>query len=510
MSKQRVDEQGMGPLEKGRKRYQEKDYKSALRSFHEGYLRCAKVLQSKGENDLALKIYQRGLSKVQITGADNERQKLQSFYNKLRQAQNPGKSLDPLEFLPLELAQMVVENLELRDRVICLAVTKSWKRLLESSHKSTRKPVSFNALKLHLKRSNYTLDRAIISTKAYFDVKRFEYLFRTCKRLSTLEICGSGVIGDTLVSALPRAKCLETISCGVNCEISLRTVQTVLRTCQETLREATFLRVKGSMAGFVPNSWPELRRLRILNLRCFGDAILEINGLRDSIPNIKSLTLTYWDYATRDPNPDLSSLKEIETLSLTNSHLRVMPLFPPSLKNLKISHNRQLGAYVPGNETYDLPHLESFDCSGSALTNLVVKAFTLQSIKAGTLKRLYIGDRLTEYMPGTPVEDEYPASNSVEELSIASMILREKRLMEIVALYPNLQRLDVSGTKITGVAVKQLVQMGIRWLKLDECSEVSPDAVDYARGKGVDVQFNFPSRSGRLGSFRDASYAGVI
>jgi F-box/TPR repeat protein Pof3 len=44
-------------------------------------------------------------------------QKLQSLYNKLRQAQDPGKSLDPLQFLPLELAQMVIENLGMRDRV---------------------------------------------------------------------------------------------------------------------------------------------------------------------------------------------------------------------------------------------------------------------------------------------------------------------------------------------------------------------------------------------------------
>ena len=89
-------------------------------------------MQLKGENELALKIYERGLNKVKI-GADNQRpvrspeflllawsnvaQKLQSMYTKLRQAQNPGKSLDPLEFLPLELAQMVIENLGMRDRV---------------------------------------------------------------------------------------------------------------------------------------------------------------------------------------------------------------------------------------------------------------------------------------------------------------------------------------------------------------------------------------------------------
>ena len=38
----------------------------------QGYLRCAKVLQLKGEKELALKIYERGLKKVKI-GMDKDR-----------------------------------------------------------------------------------------------------------------------------------------------------------------------------------------------------------------------------------------------------------------------------------------------------------------------------------------------------------------------------------------------------------------------------------------------------
>jgi F-box/TPR repeat protein Pof3 len=207
---------------------------------------------------------------------------------------------------------------------------------------------------------------------------------------------------------------------------------------------------------------------------------------------------------------DLRFLKRIESLDLSNTDLQVLPFFPPTLKHLNISKMRHLGGHFSDEDTYKLPLLETFDCSGTAIPHRLVKIITLQSIKAERLRRLNVGDRLTEFLPGTPVEDEYPASNSVEELSLASLIIRERRILEIIKLYPNLQRLDVSGTKITGVAVKQLVKMGIKWLKLDECIEVSPDAVDYARAKGVDVQFNFPSRSGRVASFRDASYMGVF
>ena len=200
----------------------------------------------------------------------------------------------------------------------------------------------------------------------------------------------------------------------------------------------------------------------------------------------------------------------MESVGITNCTFQQLPIFPANLKHLMLCKMVQLGSRTIGDETYELPLLESFDCSGTAISAQLVKAITLQSIKAGTLKKLSMGDRLVDFAPGIPVTDEFPASNSVEELSLASLIIREKRILEIVKLYPNLKKLDVSSSKVTGVAIKHFVELGIKWLKLDECSDVSPDAVEYARGKDVEVEFNFPSRSGRVTTFRDASYTGVF
>ena len=47
---------------------------------------------------------------------------LQSMFNKLRQSFDPGKCLDPLAFLPFELAEMVMHHLEMRDRVYVQAM----------------------------------------------------------------------------------------------------------------------------------------------------------------------------------------------------------------------------------------------------------------------------------------------------------------------------------------------------------------------------------------------------
>lgn len=206
---------------------------------------------------------------------------------------------------------------------------------------------------------------------------------------------------------------------------------------------------------------------------------------------------------------DLSNLEDLQSLDLSNTSLEELPILPATLRHLTLSKMPRLPSHEVEDEVYELPLLESFDCSGTGVSAKTIKAITLKSIKAGNLKKLYMGSRLVEHR-SVPVEDEHPASDSVEELSLASLIIRERRILEIIKLYPNLQRLDVSATKVTGVAVRHFVENGIKWLKLDECSEVSPDAVEYARGKGVEVEFNFPSRSGRMTSFRDASYTGVF
>ena len=63
----------------------------------------------------------------------------------------------------------------------------------------------------------------------------------------------------------------------------------------------------------------------------------------------------------------------------------------------------------------------------------------------------------------------------------------------------------MSATPITGVAVKTFVEMGVRRLNLDECESVSTDAVEWARGKGVDVSFRFPSLN-KKGAFRNVAF----
>jgi len=67
----------------------------------------------------------------------------------------------------------------------------------------------------------------------------------------------------------------------------------------------------------------------------------------------------------------------------------------------------------------------------------------------------------------------------------------EITLINMLRRYPNLRRVDLSETRVTGVAVKELVDREsgpLEWLGLNHCTRVSSDAFDYARAKGVTVE----------------------
>lgn len=180
-----------------------------------------------------------------------------------------------------------------------------------------------------------------------------------------------------------------------------------------------------------------------------------------------------------------------------------MPIFPPTLKYLDISGNLRLGERGIGDdELFEIPLLESFNCESTCFTGALIERITRQSIKSGNLKSLQIGNRI-ENPNVRPLGDKYLVSETVEELSMAGMTSGERQVLDTAKLFPNLKKLDVSMTRITGVAVKDFVNMGIKSLKLNECRSISPDAVEYARGKGVQVEFNFPSDRAR--GFRDSN-----
>lgn len=204
---------------------------------------------------------------------------------------------------------------------------------------------------------------------------------------------------------------------------------------------------------------------------------------------------------------DMTPWTKLRILTLGGTYFDRLPKLPRTLRDLALLKAPKLNRNmleIQGENP--LPMLEMFDCTGTNVCDGFIKAITLESTKRGNLRELRIGYRAVN--PHISVEDEYPSSESLENLSLAYLNLPEDCVMQIVSRCPNLRTLDVSATKVTGVAVKSFVKQGITSLTLDECIDVGSDAVDWARGEGVEVKFNVFSSGAGLRAFRNApSYA---
>ncbi|KAH8811917.1 hypothetical protein F5884DRAFT_750254 [Xylogone sp. PMI_703] len=539
------DEAGISSVERGRKRYLLKDYQGALEAFTEavtsstgfllnnaldlraatyeklgelkpalkdakqmielcpdlsnGYLRCAKVLQLRGEKELALRIYERGLKKVKA-GTDKNRAMLQSMYHKLLQSEKPKKNFDPLVMLPVELSEMVAWNLDLRSRIICLSVSKPWKIFLESrpnlwvSFDATisNRPISERALKAFLRRSKYKVDRVKISmSKGYIGEKGLAYITQTCQQLSHLEIRPNGIIGRSLLTALPSAKNLSTLS--IRCPISPTAMLQALELCHQTLVDVEMSIVGATIDDSTPRmlqNWPRLEKLRRLFM-VGKDKQIEVASLIDSIPNIESLTLRGVELINSSGTVDFTSLTNLTQLDLEES-IRFMPKIPPTVSRLNLAGNYKLGAFhrVDGVSDLELPLLEVFDCRQTSLGDSNIATIIAPSVQSGKLKSLSMGEQ-----PQDSNEREEPSklprSETLEILSLCFAPYRtEDQIIAIVSLYPNLQKLDVAGCPVTGYAVKRFVEMGIKWLDLRWCKDVRRENVEFARSEGVDVHYS--------------------
>ncbi|KAF7947238.1 uncharacterized protein EAE97_004487 [Botrytis byssoidea] len=529
------EEEGMGPLEKGRHRYQKKNYQGALTAFAEavkistgyllltaldhraatyekldllqpalkdakemlelkpelskGYLRCGKVLQLKGEHQLALKIYERGLRKVKVD-TDKDRLTLQSMFNKLQKSLAPSKTLDPLSYLPVELAEMIARQLSIRERMICLSVSKSWKRVLESSHKLwttldtsiTRRGLSQKSLRAYLRRSNYTVDEAILRYDT-IDAAKLQYLIRTCTKLQRLTIHNknNAAIGETLTSALPFAKSLQYFNLQMF-EISFRSVVESLRHVQASIVEAEFMGVYHASRD-ASCMWPKLEKLRVLSM---SNGIyvrrISLGNLIESIPNIQTLSLSGFDLQSLSSLDLAGPLKCLEVIELTSCDLRTIPLLPSTLKILRLHKNLQLSNRKDNNVLF--PFMEILTCQETGLSDEWVVSVLKN---ARNLKHLGIGSRLVgDY---TIAHQNFPICENVVILSVSYLQYEETDFIRVVEKFPNLEKLHICGTKITGVAVKHFVDQGVKFLDLRDCNRISTDAILYARGKGVEVKW---------------------
>lgn len=206
------------------------------------------------------------------------------LHGKLMRRLDP-KSYDPLQFFPAEIIHMIINQLNMREKVYvyllqllrfltrhsnCLSVSRGWKRILEGSEafwhnldmSSVRKPVSQASLRVALKRAKFRVQKIHISHKAFFDLPKMEFLLKHCKDLDTLEFSGYGELGASL-EPLTLAKNLRTLNIGGKHKIAVNTMFAVLERVKHTIVTAIFTNV---LSLRTTPRWPKLDVLESLTI----------------------------------------------------------------------------------------------------------------------------------------------------------------------------------------------------------------------------------------------------
>ena len=142
----------------------------------------------------------------------------------------------------------------------------------ELDFRNARRLVRLDSLQVHLRRSNYKLDRAIINmNRSLSSAKHLEYITRTCKHLKYLELLSVGFLGDSLLAALPKAGGLRTLMIRGS-EMTLHSVVEALANCPQ-LENFECDSVK--LAHWIQPQWPQLNSLRSLKLASRGSSEMD-------------------------------------------------------------------------------------------------------------------------------------------------------------------------------------------------------------------------------------------
>ncbi|EME79894.1 uncharacterized protein MYCFIDRAFT_81018 [Pseudocercospora fijiensis CIRAD86] len=497
------------------------DAKKAIQTGGEdptGYLRAGRVLVKMQKPKVALEIYAHGLKKVRHVGQGYEQ--LKKMHDELQGQLAPKNSVDPLTVLPRELATAVLEYLNFRQRIAICRVSKGWQSFIRSeptlwqhldfSKARARVPARFISTAINTGKSKVTA--ATLNRHFDFD-KVLTALAKNCP-LERLTLMETGLQSHNLVEDLARASKLKELRILKGTDISDGTLRAAVTQCKNTLEvlQCHYTKVF-DFSRWTPIHLPMMRSLDITTGMLLHRPSLSFKEFISQMPLLEHLKL--W---SADPEPQAHGsislffdLRESANLQHVEIHIGWSAarqlLLPPSVRVLRIStdHNHRSGFWpdsliAPDSANQlrlsDLPRLEEFHL-GVPSTGLPYIFGQLSAqpdtpeMNVAQSKLRVLSLRNPEIDPAAGYSLFTERTKDLESLAMTDCIpLDDARIYYIVKDFKQLRSLNVSGTKITGAGVKDIVCLGhVKELILNDCHYLGRDAVDWARSQGVKVEY---------------------
>ena len=448
-------------------------------------------------------------------------QTLQHNRNKLNSLLAPQRASDPLTLLPNELALMLFEYLDFKDivyvnRPCCLQslnssramsrVSKSWRETLTSNpylwteldFSHARKIVSLTAVRAYVK---YSKNNVIIlkSSRSELDQRpSFFYVATHCHTLQELYY-DQPAAGETLCRAAKAMPSLRKVSTSSRCRISLEFCLDILQSCQ-SLQHVEFLSV--FVPGIIsesPNT-RELSNLRTLTLNMCGQSPnTDIERVFETITRVRCLTLQGWkfpSYLANHKEFGFSSFVYLEHLNVSRSRFDRLPSLPRSIREISFEATDFLGH----GQVIDLQDLPNLIRLSLPRNHIIEKTLDLlhKLLLSGHGKLLGL-DASNRHFPAGDVECLVREGyfDAINDLMLGQSGVNDAIAELLSERCKSLATLEIPHTQITGVGVKALVnglRPSLKYLGLDYCNQVSPDAVHWARKQGLQVSYKFPDK----------------
>jgi hypothetical protein len=326
----------------------------------------------------------------------------------------------------------------------------------------------------------------------------------SCRDMESLELQGNW---GTLEEMPDLPANLKTFIAGPGIVVKMRDAVQVLTKRAATLKHAEF----HSLTSVVPVDWtpptvdlPQLETLVLARTVVRHPSLIDaesraIKVMVDRATNLKRLILR-WDSTFHQGLFDLQDFSQLETLEL-NGLLRESASYDNLPSSLRCLH-------LPANETpldpsaHDgpsLPDLKSLAITGckdlnNLLSDLRILLENRQRMVEGgrhTPRRIRSFSLSVSRMMDHTSDSLWNILNlgcfDLEELSLAEPTVDDGLMDRVLKRHPNLRRINIPQTRITGVTVKAAVTRlkQLEFLGIEDCASVSNDAVQWAKGQGI-------------------------
>jgi F-box/TPR repeat protein Pof3 len=391
------------------------------------------------------------------------------------------------------------------------------------------KKVPKSAIRKYIKLSQAKLTHVVLNNVFHADVAKILEWLSYCRNLAHLEIAVR-CDGDEIYRRFHKCKSLKALITSADVPVTRACIFKLMKElpCLETIE------IRRSMEkpeyGEAPERLPKIKKIvygmqradgipldlsmQRPHIGTFGVPILDPSEetnreqlIAEMAPALEELGL---HFHPQYPKPGISLYLEtvcfptLRKLELSNFMLHSRWTFPPTLEHLAIRSckrvDRRAMEYLPHQlrrlKTLILDSLEWLN--GALLTSLL--SDTDSTLETFELKHCF------QISPGLLAEQvrTLKSLTSLHTCVLEGMYgLDDRGLGEIIWNMPSLKILSVPDTSVTGVLIKRVVSLRevketqkdsskegtprIEVLNLKGCSEVSIDAVEYGRHKGLRI-----------------------